>query len=207
MFRRRVQRFVCGAAAFAVLLLGAVSIARAQASNNVSTPIEKGRTDFGLLVGAGQAMKLWGGLPDSEFLTLGFDVGYVATGPIFAGPCRGNLVLATQIYPALLFHENTGTTYAASAAGIGRYYFAPASRVRPFLSAGFGIVVSANPIPRDISRVNFTPQGGAGLAFALRRDVLLTTEYRIHHMSDGSMTDYNPGANSSEIQIGFSWFR
>ena len=51
------------------------------------------------------------------------------------------------------------------------------------------------------------PQGGAGVAFALRRDMLLTSEFRIHHMSDGSLTDYNPGANSSEIQFGISWFR
>jgi hypothetical protein len=196
-----------------VVLLAAItasilasSAAHAQPQASHPTPIEKGRTDVGLLVGVGRAMDVWGGLPDSQFLTLGLNVGRVVTAPIFAGPCRGNLAFSAQVHPAILFRESTGTTYAASAAGLARYYFAPESRIRPFLSAGGGIVLSARGIPRGISRLNFTPQGGAGLAFGLR-GMVLTTEYRIHHMSDGSRTDYNPGANSSEIQIGLSWFR
>ena len=73
--------------------------------------------------------------------------------------------------------------------------------------AGAGIVFSARPIPRDISRVNFTPQGGGGIAVPVRNGALLSIEYRIHHMSDWVLTPYNPGANSSEIQFGITWIR
>jgi lipid A 3-O-deacylase len=116
-------------------------------------------------------------------------------------------MLGAQVYPAIFFRETSRTTYAASVAPIVRYYFAPASRVRPFISAGIGVVVSARPIPRDISRINFTPQGGGGVSFALSRGALVSMEYRIHHMSDGVLTEYNPGANSNEVQIGISWMR
>ena len=58
-----------------------------------------------------------------------------------------------------------------------------------------------------ISRVNFTPQGGGGVSVALASGARFSVEYRIHHMSDGVLTDYNPGANSSEVQVGISWIR
>ena len=112
-----------------------------------------------------------------------------------------------ELYPAIFFREPHRTTYAASGVALMRYYFAPDSRVRPFISAGGGIVLSANPIPHDISRVNFTPQGGGGVSVALARGARVSVEYRIHHMSDGVLTDYNPGANSSVVQFGISWIR
>ena len=188
------------------LLFGGIANAQGQEQYNEAL-IEKGRTELGLLVGVGAAMDIWGGLPDSSFLTLGLDIGYVATPPIFGGPCRGNLVLGAELYPAIFFREPHKTTYAASGVAIMRYYFAPDSRVRPFISAGGGIVLSANPIPHDISRVNFTPQGGGGVSVALARGARFSVEYRIHHMSDGVLTNYNPGANSSEVQFGISWIR
>jgi hypothetical protein len=79
--------------------------------------------------------------------------------------------------------------------------------MRPFISAGGGIVLSARPIPRDISNVNFTPQGGGGLAVTLGGGTVFSVEYRIHHMSDGVLTEFNPGVNSSEFLVGISWIR
>jgi hypothetical protein len=38
--------------------------------------------------------------------------------------------------------------------------------MRPLFSASGGIVLSAAPIPRDISRVNLTPQGGGACGSA-----------------------------------------
>src|SRR6476619_5114261 len=106
------------------LLFGGIANAQGQGQYN-ETLIEKGRTELGLLVGIGHAMDIWGGLPDSSFLTLGLDIGYVATPPIFGGPCRGNLVLGAELYPAIFFREPHRTTYAASGVALMRYYFAP----------------------------------------------------------------------------------
>ena len=150
-------------------------------------------------------MDVWGGLPDSEFLSLGLRLSHVVTGPIAAGPCRGNLLISAELAPIMVFHEELDTTYAFSAEGILRYYFAPGARVRPFISAGGGIVLSANPIPRNISGLNFTPQGGGGLAVTLRSGTVFSMEYRLHHMSDGVLTEYNPGVNSSKFLVGISW--
>jgi len=170
-------------------------------------PFRKGETEWGLLAGIDSAMDIWAGLPDSEFWSLGLRLSHVVTGPIFAGPCRGNLVLSAEVNPLVIFHDDYGSTYAFSATGMMRYYFTPGARVRPFISAGGGIVLSAQPIPHDISRVNFTPQGGGGLAFSLRKGTVLSMEYRLHHMSDGILTTYNPGVNSSEFLLGISWTR
>ncbi len=150
-------------------------------------------------------MDIWGGLPDSEFVSFGFRLSRVVTGPIFAGPCRGNLLVSGEVVPAMSFHDDWGTTYAFSSALILRYYFAPGARTRPFISAGAGVVLSAEPIPHDISRVNFTPQGGGGLAVTLGERTILSMEYRIHHMSDGILTTFNPGVNSSQLLVDVSW--
>ena len=107
----------------------------------------------------------------------------------------------------MVFHDDSGTAYAFSSMVMLRYYFAPNARVRPFISAGGGIVLSATPIPRDLSRVNFNPQGGGGLAIPLRGRAVLSIEYSLHHMSDGVLTEVNPGVNSNAFLVGVSWLR
>jgi hypothetical protein len=170
-------------------------------------PFRKGETEYGLLAGIDSAMDIWAGLPESNFFSLGLRLSHVVTGPIFAGPCRGNLVLSAELNPLVIFHDDYGSTYAFSATPIIRYYFTPGARVRPFITAGVGVVLSAEPIPHDISRVNFTPQGGGGLAVTLRQGTVFSMEYRLHHMSDGILTTYNPGVNSNEFLVGISWTR
>jgi hypothetical protein len=191
----------------AFVLLAPVTALAGPLSPPQEDPLTRGRTEIGVHFVYGHAMNVWGGLPDSEFLTFGVTAGHVLTPPVFAGPCRGNLVIAGEFSPAIAFHEDTRTTYASSAGFVLRLHFNPGARVRPFISAGGGVVFSSRPIPHDISRVNFTPQGGAGVTVALRHDALLSIEYRIHHMSDGILTDYNPGANSNAVQVGVSWMR
>jgi len=168
-------------------------------------PISKGRIEVGLLVGVAFAMELWGGLPDSEFVALGVRAGRVLTGPIGPGFLRGNFLVSVEVNPGIIFHEDRNTTYALSSGLIFRHYFAPGSRFRPFFTFGGGVLFSADPIPHDVSRVNFTPQGGGGLAIALPSGAVLSMEYRLHHMSNGTGSNLNPGANSSEFQIGMSW--
>jgi hypothetical protein len=165
----------------------------------------KGNSEIGLVLGAGSAMDIWGGLPDSEFLALGVRVSHVVSDPFASGVLRGNFVVSGELSPLYLFHEDLGTTYAGSAALVFRHYFAPGKRLRPFLSAGGGVVYSNGRIPRDISRVNFTPQGGGGVSVTVRHGTVFSAEYRIHHMSDGVMTDYNPGANSNVLLAGVTW--
>jgi hypothetical protein len=168
-------------------------------------PFRRGNTELGLLVGFGYALDIWGGLPDSEFLALGLRLGRVITPPIAPGPFRGSVVISTELYPAIVFHEPQRTTYAFSGALIFRYHFAPGSRARPYISFGSGLVASTQPIPKEISRLNFTTQGGPGLAVRLSNGAVMSIEYRIHHMSNAVVTDYNPGANSNAFAVGLTW--
>ena len=70
----------------------------------------------------------------------------------FGGPCRGNLVLGAELYPAIFFREPHRTTYAASGVAIMRYYFAPDSRVRPFISAGAHCLIGQPDTARHLTR-------------------------------------------------------
>jgi len=166
---------------------------------------QQGQTEVGMQIGFNFAMDLWGGLPDSEAVSLGLRLGRVITKPIAPGPLRGNLHVATELHPVLIFHDDSETAFAVAGELMLRDYFAPGAKVRPFISAGGGIVLSNRRIPRGISKVNFTPQGGGGVAVTLRPGTVLSLEYRIHHMSDGVLTTYNPGVNSSVLLVGVSW--
>ena len=168
---------------------------------------QKGQTEVGFQIGYTFAMDLWGGLSDSEVVSLGLRLGHVITKPIAPGPLRGNLHVAAELQPVMIFHDDSETALALAGEVMLRDYFAPGAKVRPFISAGGGIVLSNRRIPRGISKVNFTPQGGGGVAVTLRPSTVVSVEYRIHHMSDGVMTDYNPGVNSSVLLVGVSWVR
>jgi hypothetical protein len=134
-----------------MMLIAALSTAAfAQTTDQPEEPFSKGQTEVGILVGVTSAMDIWGGLPDSETLSVGLRLGHVVTGPIFGGPCRGNLLLSGEVNPLMVFHDDLGSTYAFSSTAMIRYYFAPGARTRPFISAGGGVVLSAGPIPRDI---------------------------------------------------------
>lgn len=195
-------------------LLGAATVILALAPSASGQPkdappgdtISTGRTEVGFLVAVASAMDVWGGLPDSEFLTLGVRLGRVLTNPIGPGSLRGNFLVSAEVNPVVVFHEDRNTTYAVSGALIFRHYFAPGSRFRPFFTFGGGVLFAADPIPHHLSRLNFTPQGGGGLAVALASGAVLSMEYRLHHMSNWLLSDPNPGANSCEFLFGVSWF-
>jgi opacity protein-like surface antigen len=206
LLHRLALKTVLGALFLIVALSASASAGQVDQASGDAT-FRKGGTEIALLANVGYAMDLWGGLPDSQFLALGLRLGRIVTNPIFAGPCRGNFGISTDLSPAVFFHENRRNVYALSGAVLMRYYFAPSSRIHPFISAGGGMVLSAKPIPNDISRVNFTPLGGGGLAVALHGGPILSFEFRIHHMSNAVFSDYNPGANSGEFLIEVGWVR
>jgi hypothetical protein len=188
-----------------LLVLFTATLSFGQEHATAPQALSGGGTESGVIVAFGHAMDVWGGIPDNEFLDIGVRLGHVFAHPIGPGPLAGNFAITGELCPVILFREKSGTTYAFSAALILRHYFAPNARIRPFIDAGAGAVISSRPIPRDVSRVNFTPQGGGGVAMPLSQTAVLTVQYRIRHMSDWALTSYNPGANSNELQVGVSW--
>lgn len=168
--------------------------------------VRKGATEWGLLAGAGVAHAIWGGKGDRQFLTLGGRLGRILSDPIGPRPLRGQFAVSLEVLPVFLMFEEQ-TSYGASFTLLFRHYFAPRSRWRPFVSFGAGALFSTDPIPAGTARVNFTPQVGAGVAFAHNARTMIFCEYRVHHISNADIADYNPGINSSYFQFGMSVFR
>lgn len=204
----RIRIGVCGFFLAWSSMSAAIEVDHDQPKEVEAAPfaLEKGASEWGLLAGAGVAHPIWGGLGDRQFLALGGRLGRILTNPFGAGPLKGQLGVSLEVLPSFLMFEEE-TSYGASFTLLFRHYVITSSRWRPFISFGAGALFSTHPIPPGTTRVNFTPQLGAGVAFAHNARTLLFWEYRLHHISNAEIADYNPGINSSYLQFGVSVFR
>lgn len=183
---------------------GAVDEHRPNDRSAQGPTIERGTTFSGLTFNFGIAHELWDGVTPAGFSAVGFRVGRFF-GEWLPGPLRGHFAWESEILPVFLMHQET-STYGVSTTLLGSHYFRAESRFRPFLSFGAGLVVSSGDIPADASRLNFTPQVGFGIAFAHRGQTVYAIEYRLHHTSNASLAEHNPGINSSFFQFSFSTY-
>lgn len=168
--------------------------------------LSKGTVEWGLAGNAAIAHRLWGAAPDREFVSVGMRAGRILSGPRGPGFLRGRLAVNVEVYPLFLMFQES-TTYAFTFTLLGRHYLETATRARPFISAGVGLLLSRQDIPPDTTRVNFTPQVGLGIALPDSHRRVYTFEYRLHHISNASLADRNPGINSSYFQFGVTFFR
>ena len=191
----------------AILAIGLTSAAQTWGEERANSwpPVEKGTSTWGLTFNVGVSHDIWDGVPGVGFHSTGVRVGrfFGIWGP---SHLRGRIAFEVEIQPVFLMFQAT-STYAFSTTLLGSHYFIVDSKLRPFVSFGAGVVLSAGDIPAETSRVNFTPQIGLGIAFAGRGGTVYAFEYRLHHISNGSLVDNNPGINSSFIQFSFSHFR
>jgi hypothetical protein len=172
----------------------------------IADPIQKGRTVWGLAAGYGVAHEIAYSSPDHQFFALGGRFGGVVTEPRGPGFLKGNLEVTLEALPVFV-HYDDDPDYGASFTLLLRQYLSPGSRWRPFLSIGAGALVSTKKVPENTSRVNFTPQGGIGLAMAYSYRTIFTVEYRYHHISNADTADLNPGINSSSFHFSVNMFR
>lgn len=191
--------------AVAITVLAAAPSLLADDDTGAWPPIRKGTVKWGVAFNAGVAHDLWDGVPDVGFHSIGIRAGRFF-GTLGPGPLRGRFALEIELQPVFLMFQET-STYAFSTTLLGSHYFDVDSKVRPFISFGAGIVLSAGGIPtRTSPRINFTPQVGFGIAFADEGGTVYAFEYRLHHMSNWSLDEFNPGINSSFIQFSFSHY-
>lgn len=125
-------------------------------------------------------------------------------GPAGPGLLRGRLLLGLELTPALVLRGTERT------AGFGlspirfRWLTEPAGRLRLFMELNGGILATATPIPRGLTRFNFTAEAGGGLRIAFWRRAGLLLGYRLHHLSNGNRLPSNPSINSHMIYAGIS---
>jgi lipid A 3-O-deacylase len=72
----------------------------------------------------------------------------------------------------------------------------------PYLFAGGGVLYVDLGLPTMGSRLDFSYQGGTGVQFVVAEGVLLTGEYRYHHVSNAGTAEPNESLNSSKFLIG-----
>jgi lipid A 3-O-deacylase len=94
------------------------------------------------------------------------------------------------------------TRLMTSANMIAQFYYhgMSASRVRPYIGGGIGIIYTDFKVEGQGLKFNFNPLLGAGVEFG--PDPSLFLDVRIHHISNGGLDDENTGVNSVQFMLG-----
>jgi hypothetical protein len=83
-------------------------------------------------------------------------------------------------------------------------HFLPAHRLQPFLGSTAGFIVSPRDIPEfDTAAFNFTFSFGGGIEWYRDHQHSWTVEYRVQHMSNKDLGDFNPGVDSQFVRVGY----
>lgn len=198
--RRRNGRRIFGASLIAGFLLLAVRGARAQ-EGVYSLPTEKHARE--LAITSGFATDLPGGAKGGNYWTAQLRLGRVLIAP---RALRGALEVAMELEPAILLHQN-GFIYGAGQAMLLQWNVATAGKVKPFLNAGSGVLLTSAKFPRGTSHFNFTPQGGIGVYVFTSSTRAWVAGVRYHHTSNAGLARFNPGHNALYFHAGISWWR
>jgi hypothetical protein len=75
--------------------------------------------------------------------------------------------------------------------------------MKPYVEAGIGLIYTDFRVTGQGLHLNFNPQAGAGLEYALPGGGALTTALRLHHISNGNLYHDNRGMNSALLLLGY----
>jgi len=165
--------------------------------------------------GASSEWQLWtsgghginGITSDTGIWNLGLRYGLILTSPHGPGFLRGQLEYAFDVVPVWVITQKTNTAYGG---GIDPFAFkwilnAP-KKVKPYFLIEGGTLFTNTKVPEGASQINFTTAGGLGAHF-LGEKHNFSVEVRFQHISNASMTNYNPGINTIQVRLGFGAFR
>jgi hypothetical protein len=187
--------------AFGPILLAAVflssSTSTALADDTADPWLPKGRTVWGWSGAFGLADGNRAGQSGSFSIVMNRNV----TNAVGPGWLRGRMGVVVEIVPLFLLSQES-TAHASGFNLLGRHYLDRGGSLRPFITLGAGMLVSAQEIPDRVANLNFTPQAGIGFMFSDESRRLYTLEIRLHHLSNGGRVEPNPGINSVAFQFG-----
>ncbi|HXE90509.1 MAG TPA: acyloxyacyl hydrolase [Terriglobales bacterium] len=184
-----------------LLLAGTLALAQ-DASLALAT---KGTWELGPWVGGGTSVP--GGVEDTGFFNAGFRVGRVMTGQRGPGFLRGNLEIVGEFIPAYVVFQRTTVYGFGLTPGLFKWNFTSKRRVVPYFEAGGGLLFTRTSVPEFTSTVNFTPQAAFGLQFFTREKRAWSVAARYVHISNAGLESPNPGINSVQFTLGYSWFK
>jgi lipid A 3-O-deacylase len=184
-------------------MLAIVSASRAVAQE-VASP-ENSSRELQIWTGGGGAIN--GGAQGTGVWNLGLRYGLILTAPHGPGILKGQLEYAFDVVPVWVIAQKTNTAYGGSVDPFAfKWIFDKPKKVKPFFQIEGGVLFTNTKVPEGASQINFTTSGGIGAHF-LGKKHNFSAEVRFQHISDASMTNYNPGINTIQLRIGFGEFR
>ena len=73
----------------------------------------------------------------------------------------------------------------------------------PYVEAGVGLIYTDFQVKGQGLRINFNPQAGAGVEYALPGGGAMMMALRLHHISNGNTYNDNRGVNSALLLVGY----
>lgn len=196
-----MRKRALGVAVLAILMTLCASRAAAQ---DVASP-ENSSRELQIWTGGGGAIN--GGAQGTGVWNLGLRYGLILTAPHGPGILKGQLEYAVDVVPVWVIAQKTNTAYGASVDPFAfKWLFDTPKKVKPFFQIEGGCLFTNTKVPEGASQINFTTSGGIGAHF-LGKKHNFSVEVRFQHISDASMTNYNPGINTMQVRLGFGAFR
>jgi hypothetical protein len=175
--------------------------ARAQSPN---LGPEKGGHEIQFWTGGGHSSK--GGVSDIGVWNAGFRYGWILTDAHGPGILRGRFEYAVDAIPVFWFFQPGGTAYGAGLDAFDlKWNFESTGRFVPYAEIDGGLVFASRDVPPGAWRGNFTTSGAFGTHIQSER-ANFNAEVRFMHISNASLTTYNPGINTIQVRIGIGKF-
>ncbi len=210
--------------AVAVVTLFFVLPARAQSTSGAGASTDAGASasaaaspDVGAEAGPAKGaheIEFWsgggpsiiGGKREIGVWNAGFRYGWVLTKPHGPSFLRGRFETGMDVAPIFWVLQPGGTAYGlAIVPSVLKWDFVTRRRVSPYFDIDGSVLLTTRDTPPGVSHVNFTPSMALGAHF-LQHKYNWSAELRFLHISDASLTKYNPGINTIEVRMGVGLF-
>lgn len=197
----------------AVLAFCATAIAGSLAYGMAAEPLEippvrelvKGARFSGVSAGVGEGTKLLGGWVEHDLVFLNIHYGGVFSDEWM--PDRwfgGHLHLVGE--GGIGYQDDPRAATAVSLTPLVRYVLSrEGGSWHPFLQAGLGLAWTDIGLPDLGGKFQFAPQGGGGVLWFFRPNLLASAEYRLVHYSNAGFRRPNSGVNLNTVLFGLSW--
>ena len=101
--------------------------------------------------------------------------------------------------------KDTPTTGGGGGALLLRWHVYRQETWSIYLDGGCGLVYFSQEVPSGASRLDFSPQIGAGVTCAVAEDVRLMAGLRWYHLSNAQTNSTNPGVDMLEAYVGVTF--
>ena len=188
----------------AILLLGVCILLTAVHLSAQAGP-EGASSEWQVWTSGGHGLN--GSTSDTGVWNLGVRYGLILTSPRGPGFLRGQLEYAFDVAPVWVLTQKTNTAYGGSVDPFAfKWILNSPKKLKPYFIVEGGALFTNTKVPEGASQINFTTAGGLGAHF-LGEKHNFSAELRFQHISNASMTNYNPGINTIQVRIGFGAFR